>query len=41
MISLRFYEKANDKREESTSNVERPNDDVIEYLSFGSYVLEL
>jgi hypothetical protein len=31
----RFYEIANSKREESTSNVKRANDDVIEYLSFG------
>jgi len=32
----KFYEKANDLREKSTSNIERTNDDVIEYLSFGS-----
>jgi hypothetical protein len=32
----RFYEIANSKREESSSNIKRTNDDVIEYLSFGS-----
>ena len=31
-----FYEKANNLREKSTSNIEPLNDDVIEYLSFGS-----
>jgi hypothetical protein len=31
-----FYEKANNLREKSTSNIDRTNDDVIEYLSFGS-----
>ena len=32
----KFYEKANNLRERSTSNIERTHDDVIEYLSFGS-----
>tara|TARA_B110000438_G_scaffold204656_1_gene196376 strand:+ start:114 stop:1256 length:1143 start_codon:yes stop_codon:yes gene_type:complete len=34
----KFYEKANNLRENSTSNIERTNDDVMEYLSFGSCV---
>ena len=31
-----LYDKANNLRARSTSNIERTNDDVIEYLSFGS-----